>query len=104
MRQLSSARLYRRLGFYAIDVSKPTAEPADKVFSLLPGRWARFMGNAPHRFQWGWIMCQPWNDVPMNMRELVSQQFIVDFDCSKLACQVARHQSYFLDEARPLLA
>ena len=43
MRQLSSARLYRRLGFYGTDVGKAAAESADKglqgiVWSLLNTR------------------------------------------------------------------
>jgi hypothetical protein len=37
------------------------------------------MRYPPYRFQRGRIVCQTRNDMPMDMRELVPEEFVVDF-------------------------
>ena len=36
-----------------------------------------FMGNPPHRFKRRGVLPLPWDQMPMDMRQLVAQQFIV---------------------------
>ena len=39
----------------------------------------RLVRHPPHRFQRGRIVRQTWNDVPVDVRELVAEEFVVDF-------------------------
>jgi len=36
------------------------------------------MLDQPNRFQWGWVVCAAWDYVPMDVGELIAEEFVVD--------------------------
>lgn len=50
----------------------------DRVLKRCSCEKDRGMRYSPYRFQRGWIIRQSGNDMPMDMGELIPQEFIVD--------------------------
>jgi hypothetical protein len=61
----------------------------------------RLVWNPPHRFQWGWVLCQPWDDVPVNVGELIAEQFVVDLLGPIGMCERLGDPVHFLHELDP---
>lgn len=58
--------------------SESGSQPIDCVLQHRSGEKDGGMWYAPHRFQGGRIIQQPWNHMPVDVRELISQEFIVN--------------------------
>ena len=60
------------------------------------------MRHPPHRFERGWIICEAGDEMPVNVWELVAQQFVVDFSWFVDLVQDFGNQGHFLYQLHPL--
>ena len=60
------------------------------------------MGHVPDRVERRRIVFQPRYQVPMNMRRLVAQEFVIDLDRAILGSQDRGHSRYLLNHPGPL--
>lgn len=70
-------------------------------FSLI--EWCRPVRDAPHRFEWGGISDQTWDQVPVNMGNLVAQEFVIDLPCAERIRQHLCDACHFFDQSPSLL-
>ena len=64
----------------------------------------RFVRNTPHRFERRGILRKARNQMPMNMRELVTEQFIIDLYGLPLLREQGRDSGHFFHEATAFVA
>lgn len=64
-------------------------------------RWEphRLVRDPPHRLEGRGVLWQAWNDVPMDMGELIAEQFVIDFDRLPFSSEEAGHSGDFFDQA-----
>ena len=84
-------------------VGESDLQPAHHILVFTFGKRTWCMSNPPHRFKRCGILCEPGDKVPMDMGQLVPQQFIIDFDRSEFFRKMAGHRGDFLNEASPLI-
>ena len=61
------------------------------------------MRDAPYRFEWSRVLGAPGNQVPMDVRKLVAEQFIVDLHRPPFLGKDRCHPGDFFYEAAALL-
>ncbi len=59
------------------------------------------MPYLPYRLQRGWIGGETWNDVPVNVGELVAEEFVVDLSCVVGLRDGPGDQVHFLHQLNP---
>ncbi len=62
------------------------------------------MCDPPHRLKGRRVLRQPWNDVPMDMGELIAEQFVIDFDRLPFSGEEVGHSGDFVDHAAAVVA
>src|SRR5438034_4769211 len=72
------------------------------LLSLLLRKTSWLVLNGPHRLQWSRIIGQPWDDMPMDVRKLIAEQFIVDLHGIKHDRQCLRDFRHLLYELTAL--
>jgi hypothetical protein len=86
-----------------VGAGESDSETSRQSLTVARGKQTRFVSNPPHRFQRGRIIGKPGNEMPMNMGQLVPQQFIIDLDRLKFFPEPARHEGDFLNETGSLI-
>src|SRR3989475_13095436 len=74
----------------------------DSLAKLVGWEALRVVLDRPHRLAWGRVIGESWDDMPVNVRELVAEQLVVDLDGIEHDGQRARHFRDFFYELAAL--
>ena len=64
----------------------------------------RFVFNTPDRFERRWVLRKARDQMPMDVRKLIAEQFIIDFHCAPFLRQNSGQGGYLFDENATFVA